>query len=137
MELQVGVKALLKNKDGKYLLLRRNPKKYPEVGPKWDIIGGRIHPGTPLLENLKREIMEEAGLNYQGVPKLVAAQDILKSADRHVVRLTYIGEIDGQPKIDEEHLEAGWFTAAQIKAMDVTGLDSYFRKLVDEEIIKL
>jgi len=39
MELQVGVKVLLKNKEGKFLLIRRSPKKYPEVGPKWDIVG--------------------------------------------------------------------------------------------------
>ena len=137
MELQVGVKALLKNKDGKYLLLRRNPKKYPEVGAMWDIIGGRIHPGSPLLENLKREIFEEAGLNYQGTPKLVAAQDILKSADKHVVRLTYIGELDGEPKIDEEHLEAKWFTADEIRALDEKDLDSFFKELVDKNIINL
>lgn len=137
MELQVGVKALLKNKDGKYLLLRRNPKKYPEVGPKWDIIGGRINPGTPLLENLKREIMEEAGLDYAGRPELVAAQDILKSADKHVVRLTYLGEIDGDPIIDEDHLEAKWFTADEIKKIDVSVIDSFFKQLVDAKIINL
>ena len=137
MELQVGVKALLKNKEGKYLLLRRNPKKYPEVGPKWDIIGGRINPGSPLLENLKREIKEEAGLDYIGTPKLVAAQDILKSSDKHVVRLTYIGEINGEPKIDEEHLEARWFTAAEIKALGAGELDSFFKELINQEIINL
>ncbi len=54
MELQVGVKILLKNSEGEYLLLRRNPKKYPEVGAKWDIVGGRIVAGTSLLENLRR-----------------------------------------------------------------------------------
>ncbi len=59
MNLQVGVKALLKNSAGKYLLLRRNPEKYPEVGATWDIVGGRIDPGTPLFENLKREVYEE------------------------------------------------------------------------------
>jgi ADP-ribose pyrophosphatase YjhB (NUDIX family) len=135
--LQVGVKALLKNKEGKYLLLRRNPKKYPEVGPKWDIIGGRINPGSKLLENLKREIMEEAGLDYTGRPELVAAQDILKSADKHVVRLTYLGEIDGNPKIDEDHLEAKWFTGDEIKKMDVSVIDSFFKQLVDDKIINL
>ena len=150
MELQVGVKALLKNKDGKYLLLRRNPKKYPEVGPKWDIIGGRINPGTPLLENLKREIMEEAGLDYREIPKLVAAQDIFvhrytdgrdNTAEspeivRHVVRLTYIGELDGDPKINEDHLEAKWFTADEIKFLSPNELDSFFKELVDMEVIK-
>ncbi|HEA84446.1 MAG TPA: NUDIX hydrolase, partial [Candidatus Wildermuthbacteria bacterium] len=61
MELQVGVKILLQNKDGKYLLVRRSPEKYPEIEAKnsWGIVGGRIIPGSPLFENLKREVKEE------------------------------------------------------------------------------
>ena len=131
MELQVGVKILLKNSEGKYLLVRRNPKKYPEVGPKWDIVGGRINAGTSLIENLKREIKEEVGLDYQGEPKLISAQDILKP-DKHVVRLTYIGDQDGDPKIDEDHLEAKWFTGEEIKNLE--NLDSYFKELLGKVI---
>lgn len=143
MDLQVGVKILLKNKEGKFLLVRRNPKKYPEVGPKWDLPGGRINPGSPLLDNLRREIKEEVGLDYIDTPKLVAAQDILKSADKHVVRLTYVGELDGEPVInnnyndDSEQLEAKWFTSDEIKKLSLTELDSYFKALVDDKIISL
>jgi len=91
MKLQVGVKALLKNKEGKYLLLRRSPEKYRELGGTWDIVGGRIDPGSMLIENLKREIKEETSLDLQEEPKLVAAQDILRNSNTHVVRLTYTG----------------------------------------------
>ena len=132
MELQVGVKVLLKNKEGKFLLIRRSPKKYPEVGPKWDIVGGRINPGTELMENLKREIKEEIGLEVAQDPKLIAAQDILRVPGRHVVRLTHIGEIEGEPKIDEESLEFGWFTMDQIKQMSEQELDIYFKELLDK-----
>src|SRR3990167_1376930 len=94
MQLQVGVKAILRNEEGKILLLRRSQAKYPDVkGDVWDIVGGRIEPGTPLLDNLRREIREETGLQLQGVPKLIAAQDILKNPEKHVVRLTYIAEV--------------------------------------------
>ena len=137
MEHQVGVKILLKNSEGKYLLVRRNPKKYPEVGPKWDIVGGRINPGTPLLDNLKREIKEEVGLDYNGKPELVAAQDILKVPGRHVVRLTFLGELDGEPKIDEEHLEAGWFSAEEVVKFDANLLDGFFNSLLAEKVITL
>ena len=135
--LQVGVKVLLKNPEGKYLLLRRNPKKYPEVGPKWDIVGGRIHPGTPLLENLKREIKEETGLELTSKVVLKAAQDILKAPGRHVVRLTYVGEIDGEPKIDEESMEYKWMTGDDIKNLKADELDGFFKELLDSELIKL
>lgn len=152
MELQVGVKILLKNSEGKYLLVRRNPEKYPEVGAKWDIVGGRIIAGTSLFDNLRREIKEEVGLNYLGEPRLVSAQDIFvhrytdaadnadiknkssaKQIERHVVRLTYIGEIDGNPVIDDDHLEARWFTGEEIKKLEP--LDGYFRELVEREAI--
>ena len=130
MELQVGVKVLLQNKEGKYLLLRRSSEKYPEVGAKWDIVGGRIDPGTPLIDNLKREIAEEVKLTLAKEPRLIAAQDILRVPGRHVVRLTYSGNIDGQPKLDSDHTEFNWFTMDEIKKLD--NLDSYFKALVDE-----
>lgn len=130
--LQVGVKALLKNKDGKFLLVRRNPKKYPEVGATWDIVGGRIDPGTTLMENLKREVMEEVKLELLQAPKLIAAQDILRVPGRHVVRLTFVGVIDGEPQIDSDHMEFGWFTLAELKAMKEAELDVFFEELLDQ-----
>ena len=133
MELQVGIKALLKNSEGKYLLIRRSSEKYPEVGAKWDIIGGRIDPGTTLLENLKREIKEEVNLDLKALPRLVAAQDILKVAGRHVVRLTYMGSIEGEPKItDTDHSEWKWFTLKEIKNLSAEELDSFFKELLDK-----
>ncbi|MFH0891083.1 MAG: NUDIX domain-containing protein [Candidatus Liptonbacteria bacterium] len=138
--LQVGVKVLLKNKEGKYLLLRRSPEKYPDVKDPWDIVGGRINIGTPLLENLKREIKEETQLDLIAEPRLVAAQDILRpgkpgqSAGRHVVRLTYVAEIEGKPVLDEDHTDYGWFTIEEMKALGGQ-LDKYFGELLDREIV--
>ena len=131
MELQVGVKAFLKNREGKYLLVRRSSEKYPEVGARWDIVGGRINPGTSLLDNLKREIKEEVGLDLTEEPKLVAAQDILRVEGRHVVRLTYLGTIEGQPQLDDDHTEFDWFTVEEIKKLEK--LDIYFRELIEKK----
>ena len=133
MELQVGVKVLLQNPEGKYLLVKRSDKKYPEVGAKWDMVGGRINPGTGLLENLKREIKEEISLDLVKEPKLIAAQDILRVPGRHVVRLTYIGEIEGTPKLDEDHTEFAWLPLEEIKKLE--NLDVYFKELVDKGLI--
>ncbi|MBI4049554.1 MAG: NUDIX hydrolase [Candidatus Doudnabacteria bacterium] len=134
MELQVGVKVLLKNKNGKYLLVRRNPLKYPEVGPKWDIVGGRIDPGSLLLDNLKREVKEEVGLDLVDEIKLVAAQDILRVPGKHVVRLTYTGTIEGEPKIDTDHSEYKWFAWDELRAMSEEELDIYFKELLDKNL---
>lgn len=129
MNLQVGVKILLKNNEGKYLLVRRSVEKYPEVGPKWDIVGGRIDPGSPLIDNLKREVKEETGLEIKGNPKLIEAQDILRIEGKHVVRLTYIGEADGEVVLSEEHDNYGWFTIEEMDKLEP--MDIYFKEVIN------
>lgn len=131
--LQVGVKVLLKNKAGKYLLLKRSLKKYPDVDGRWDIVGGRINPGVTLIENLKREMMEETGLKLIGQPKLMMAQDILRGNGKHVVRLTYIAETDGEVKLDpEEHEEYVWLSLEEIKTHE--DVDVYFKEILGQLI---
>jgi len=133
LQLQVGVKVVLKNKDGKYLLLHRSPEKYPDVKDPWDIVGGRISPGTPLLENLKREVREETQLELTSEPELIFAQDILRP-DKHVVRLTYVAEIEGEPKLDEEHTDYKWFTVGEMQALGEQ-LDKYFGEVLSRGVL--
>ena len=135
MELQVGVKIILQNGEGKFLLLQRNLEKYPEVkkSDSLDIVGGRIKIGIPLMDNLRREIFEETKLTLTEEPKLLAAQDILRP-DKHVVRLTYTANIEGEPVLDEEHIAYKWLTAEEIK--NTEGLDQYFKEVFDKFILK-
>lgn len=133
MELQVGVKVLLKNSTGKYLLQRRSKEKYPDAQIGWDIVGGRIIPGIPLLENLKREVKEETGMNLQKVDKLLSAQDILRTKDKHIVRITYLGRAMGKIKLDkEENTEYKWFSLKELKALPKKSLDMYFAEVLKE-----
>ncbi|MDP3645990.1 MAG: NUDIX domain-containing protein [bacterium] len=131
MELQVGVKVLLKNREGKYLLMRRSPYEERGVG-KWDIAGGRIEKGTEMMDNLAREVMEETGLTMKTAPKLLAAQDIIWS-DRHVVRITYVADVDGEPTLSREHSEYGWFTFDDMRTLD--NMDDYLKVLLDNGTI--
>ncbi|MCH7883183.1 NUDIX domain-containing protein [Patescibacteria group bacterium] len=131
--LQVGVKALLKSKEGRYLMLRRSLSKYPEIQGRWDITGGRIDIGKNLLENLKREVKEETGLELVGEPKLIAAQDILRDS-RHIVRLTYVGEVEGDVRLDkEEHDTYQWCTRDELCEME--DVDVYFKELLNKGIV--
>lgn len=125
MELRVGVKILLENKEGKFLVLQRSKIKYPEVGAKWDIAGGRIEAGEALFENLQREVKEETGLAVDGVPRLVTAQDIIKK-DKHIVRLTYIGNANGDVVLSDEHSDFKWLSLEELKNLEP--MDSYFKE---------
>ncbi|MDP3996146.1 MAG: NUDIX domain-containing protein [bacterium] len=125
MTLQVGVKIFLRNKENKYLILKRSAKRYPGLKNLWDIPGGRINPGSSLLENLKREVREETGIELDSVPVLITAQDILRP-DKHIVRLTYTGEGEGEPRLSDEEEDFRWLTLDEMMGFD--GLDEYTRE---------
>ena len=135
MILQVGVKVFLKNKEGKYLLVKRSPAKYPDVKDPWDIVGGRIDLGSKLLENLKREVKEETGLPIVSEPRLVAAQDIMPNPEKHVVRLTYVADTEGEPVLDtDENIEYRWLSLVEMKQQD--NLDKYVKDVLARNLIK-
>ena len=129
--LQVGMKILLQNDEGKYLLIHRSLDKYSDVKGRWDIVGGRINLGTSLVENLRREIKEETNLELAGGPTLIGAQDILKN-DKHIVRLTYIGKSSGEVKLDlEENDKYQWCAFEELKKTE--DLDIYFKELLNNK----
>ena len=132
--LQVGVKAFLKNKDDKFLLMKRNREKYPNAKGSWDIVGGRIEPDTTLIDNLRREVKEETQMEIRSEPRLIHAQDIIPHAERHIVRLTYVAEAQGDPVLDtSENTEFRWLTLTELKAWP--DLDIYVKEILDKELL--
>ena len=134
-QIQVGVKAFLRDKTGRYFLAKRNVKKYPDAKGSWDIIGGRMEYKSSLLDNLKREIKEETGLDIISEPILLNAQDIISDSAGHVVRITYSVEVSGDLKLDESELkEYKWMTLDEISQQE--DLDIYVKEIISKNILK-
>ncbi|MFA7216623.1 MAG: NUDIX hydrolase [Candidatus Paceibacterota bacterium] len=135
IKLQVGVKIFLKNPEGKFLLVKRNSDKYKNVKGEWDIVGGRIDLGSDLLSNLRREVMEETKLQITFEPRLVYAQDIISNEEKHVVRLSYIGDTQGEPELDlEENIEYQWLTLEELTTKE--DLDIYVKDILDKGLLE-
>jgi 8-oxo-dGTP diphosphatase len=131
MKLQVGVKVLIENKEGKFLLLERAGKMPSDGGYYWDIPGGRINEGEPLMTALRREVTEETGLTLAGEPILFMAQDIfVDKADLHVVRLTYQGFGSGDTTLSDEHQSYRWVTHEELLTENI---DPYLRKALERQ----
>ena len=131
MKLQVGVKVLIQNSNSKYLLLQRAVAMGDEKEAHWDIPGGRIEPEEALMSALAREVKEETGLTFSGLPELLGAQDIfVPSKDLHVVRLTYRVEGDGEAVISHEHQNVRWVTHGE--ALEIN-LDPYLREIMAKQ----
>lgn len=134
MQLQVGVKIFLKNDEGKYLLVKRSAEKYKGASGSWDIVGGRIDPGSKLIQNLRREVKEETQLEILSEPVLIHAQDIIPNEEKHVVRLSYIGNTKGEPILDTtENTEYKWLTVEEMYVTE--DLDIYVKEILEKNLI--
>ena len=125
----------MKNTEGKYLLLKRSAIRYPNIKNFWDIPGGRIFPGTPLLENIRREVFEETKLYVSGEPKLIGVQDIIRLPEKHIVRLTFSATTSGSPVLDEDHLEFKWVALEEMKS--VKGLDEFTHEILEKNFSQI
>ena len=113
----LGIKALIRNKEGKILLLKVNKKTLKKHTREeyWDIPGGRIHRDSTVKETLKREIQEETGLAIKSIrPIRMMLSNIRIPMDRTDVGLilsVYDCSINGNNKVvlSPEHTEAQWF----------------------------
>ncbi len=91
MKLFVGAKALILH-EGKALVLRE--AKYDEGTNEglWDVPGGRIHPEESLHEGLRREVMEESGLEIEPKQVLNVSETfpLINGESCHIVRIYYL-----------------------------------------------
>lgn len=68
---QIGIKGLIRNDKGEILMVYIPPWEHNPG--HWDFPGGRMDPGETFLDTLKRELQEEIGVSYIGIPKQLGA----------------------------------------------------------------
>ncbi len=107
----VGVGAVLVNDAGEIFLAQRGPLAKNERG-LWEFPGGSVEFGETLAEALKREMMEEFGIQIAVGDLLDVADHILPEEGQHWVSPTYLCRIvSGEPRIMESGKcsAIGWF----------------------------
>lgn len=119
---QLGIKGLIRNSEGKILLLQVNPAQLTgnKYGVYWDLPGGRIHTGDTVINTLKREILEETGIetveNPTPVGMVLANVRIPVQVGDHestgLILSVYECTVptDAVVKISEEHQAYDWFS---------------------------
>jgi 8-oxo-dGTP diphosphatase len=117
--IRTAVVAVVKNEDGAVLLTKR---AIPPYLGKWVMPGGKIDLGEPITAALKREVMEEVGLEVH-VEGLVDIFEIVPSNEHweHYVILYYLasaksGDLDPNK---EEISEVVWVDEEALGRLDV------------------
>ena len=105
--------------EGKVLIIRESPnyKNATHVG-QYDFPGGKVHPGETMVEGLKREVLEESGMQV-AVGKPFYANEW--SPVRDGVELQIFGIFikctteDAEVKLGPDHDDYKWIDPADYK----------------------
>lgn len=115
----LGIKAIIRNKEGKILLLKVNTEQLTGYDGEayWDIPGGRIHKDSTVEETLLREVEEETGITSikKSIPFKMVLSNIRIPIDQSSVGLilsSYICDIEDFNSIElsKEHIDYDWFS---------------------------
>jgi ADP-ribose pyrophosphatase YjhB (NUDIX family) len=117
----VGVGGIVLN-EGKVLLVRRGQQ--PGYG-KWSIPGGMVELGESLTEAIRREVLEECGIEIELADVIAVLERVIRREDErvryHYILIDFLGYWKGgelQPASDI--LEARWADPSEMENLEMT-----------------
>jgi len=131
----VAVVAVIRNKEGKYLVLKRGAHEvaYPS---KYTFPGGKIEGNDTVEETLAREAMEEAGIVLKQGKILLKDKSFLRSDGQTAKFFSYLCEAQ-EPlniKISSDFDDYKWVTLVELKKLPHVGIEEEL--IVAEELKK-
>ncbi|HEX72089.1 MAG TPA: NUDIX domain-containing protein [Candidatus Hydrogenedentes bacterium] len=113
----LSVKAVLRDTADRVLLLRRGARSKANAG-KWDFPGGKVAAGEAFDIALRREVLEETGLEIT----LAGVAGVAETRIGAVHRIFLILEAkpsEGAVRLSEEHDAYAWVARADLPNQDL------------------
>ena len=99
------VRALIES-EGRVLLVRR--AHWDTLPGRWELPGGKVDRGEPLLEALAREVEEETGLMLASARLLYTREMLVAASGRTVREYVYVATAIGAVSLSREHDRHAW-----------------------------
>jgi len=124
-------------KDGKILVSQRSFEETHQSG-SWTIPGGKVertlgNVWNIIEETLKKEVMEEAGVEIKDNAQLLTNNTFIRSTGQHVVALVFLCHWkSGEGKPLEDTIDVKWITENELKEMEFApNVNIYIQKGFD------
>lgn len=122
---RVAAKALITNAEGKLLILREaSTYKEGTNHGRYHVPGGRITPGEPFFDGLRREVREETGLEIEIGHAVFVGEwfPVIFGQPHHIVAM-FISCKAGSKAISlsDEHDDYRWVNPGEIDSYDIMG----------------
>lgn len=124
-------KCILVDKEGLILALRRAPDDHSRGG-NWDLPGGGYEQGELVIDAIKREVMEEAGLVIDAPQPIFFTNqlDVAKGffQGHNVFGMCYVShKWSGEVVLSSEHIEFKWMTPEYFLTLDFGDDGGFFK----------
>jgi mutator protein MutT len=125
----LAITALIKNKQGnKFLVVKRSKNEIAFPG-KWAFPGGKVEKGQTVLETLKREVLEEAGVEIEESKRFLKDYTFVRPDGHNVVGLAFeVTAKSEKVKISSDFEDYRWITPEELSRLDhIKGMEEEVR----------
>lgn len=142
-----GICALLRSSSGKYLLAQRSPEKDFGAGG-WECVTGRVDQGEGFEQAVRREILEETGLQDVQIDFIIDTLHFYRGeprAETELIGVSFCCSTDRPHtvQLSAEHTEGHWLTPDEIEALvpkghwivDLVRRAENIRRLASDELL--
>ena len=123
----VSVVAVIRNQDGKYLVLKRSEREIAFPG-MYTFPGGKVEDNDTVEETLVKEALEEANLQLKPGKILLKDKSFVRPDGQTVKVFSYLCEVEDVSglKISDDFTDYKWITLEDLKNIPHVGLEDEF-----------
>lgn len=130
----VAVVAVIRNAEGKILLLKRSEREIAYPG-MFTFPGGKVEGNDTVEETLRKEVQEEAGLTLKPGQVLLKDKSFVRPDGQTVKVFSYLCSVKNPSPvvISDDFTEYRWVAFDDLKTMPHVGVEGEFEKVAELE----
>lgn len=115
----VAITAVIKNKQGNKVLVAKRGANEVAYPGKWAFPGGKLEQGERIIDALKREVLEEVGLEIEDKKRFLEDFTFLRKDGHNVVGLCFeVFAKSEDVKLDKDFDEYKWVSLDELNELD-------------------
>ena len=126
----VAITAFIRSKCGnKFLVIKRHQNEIAYPG-KWTFPGGKMEREENVLGALKREVLEEVGLDIEDEKNMIEDFTFIRPDGHNVIGFTFeVNAKHEEVKIPEDFQEFKWVTPDEFMKLDfIEGMENAVKR---------